>query len=146
MCECTGATLFFHWSNYRIYYLDFLLALRSRLWWWRLRLRLRPKIKKNSTYFFPTSIFDFEGFKSSIFDKNGIEKLSRGICTWQNKKSFIYLVRSLSRFLTKIPAPAKYGGSTASSFGSTMLSTFIIQTNKFPFKSTKGSTDSTVKT
>ena len=47
-------------------------APRSRPWWWR--LRLQPKIKKNLQY-----------FKSSIFDKNGLEKLNRGICTWQNR-------------------------------------------------------------
>ena len=40
------------------------------------RLRLRPKIKKNSSYFFMPSLFlTFEGFKSSIFDKNELENL-----------------------------------------------------------------------
>ena len=58
---------------------------------WRSRLilvrpQLRPKTKKNSTYFFfPRLFFTFEGFKSSIFDKNGLEKLKRGICTRHNR-------------------------------------------------------------
>ena len=29
--------------------------------------------------------FTFEGFKSWIFDKNGLEKLKKGICTRQNR-------------------------------------------------------------
>ena len=47
-------------------------ALRSRL----ILVRLRPKIKKkNSTYFFFTRLFlTFDCFKSSIFDKIGLDK------------------------------------------------------------------------
>ena len=51
------------------------LAPRSHLWWWRhwlqlqllIKLRLRPKIKKKSTYFFPMSIFDFWRFQKFNF-------------------------------------------------------------------------------
>ena len=72
-----------HWTvNYTGTYPNFT-VLRSRLI--LVRLRVRPTIKKNSSYFFDKSIFDFWRFYKFSFDKNGLEKLKRGVCTRYNR-------------------------------------------------------------
>ena len=41
--------------------------------------------EKLNKHFFLSLFLTFEGFKSSIFGKNGLEKLKRGVCKRHNR-------------------------------------------------------------